>query len=61
MKVIIQDNFGREHISDYLYMSNFTPNQAHALAKRKNAELGDKSPHLFKAVPDDYVLFEYEP
>lgn len=61
MKVICVDNFNRDWMPDQLIKENLTPIEAEALAKKKNRKEGKYTDIYYRAVEDDYELYEFEP
>jgi hypothetical protein len=63
MKIIAVDNFDRETHSDVLIAENVTECCAPIIAAALNEKLckHDDSPTFYRAVPDDYKLYRYEP
>lgn len=61
MKVICVDNFDRETISDRLIQEGLTQTEARTLADELNAKGGVNAPDFYRVVPDDHVLYVYDP
>ena len=61
MKVIKKDNYDRENVSDVLVCENCTNTYAERITDLLNKLEGEDSPDYYKAVPDDYKLYRYEP
>lgn len=62
MKIIIKDNFDRETVSEEILAENVNEFWAHHLEELLNKTLsGDCAQQFFKAVPDDYKLYVYNP
>lgn len=62
MKIIAQDNFNREHVSDKLVAENVTDCYAPQIAEFLNLKFGGAdAPHYFKAVRNDYKLYVFQP
>lgn len=62
MKVVCVDNFARETVSDKLICENVNPFYAKWIAELLNDKFsGDESSRFYKAVNDDYKLYEFEP
>jgi len=62
MKIIVEDNFNRDYISDYVYIEHISQlTRAVNTAKALNAKEHDSSPSFFRAVEDDYKLNIFEP
>jgi len=61
MKIIKKDNFDRENVSDVLVCENCPIGYATLIADLLNNRAGEDSPDYYKAVPDDYKLYRYEP
>lgn len=62
MKIICIDNFDREIVSDRLIAENVPDHYAEGIAEHLNEKYsGTTSPVYFKAVPDDYKLYTFEP
>lgn len=61
MKIICSDNFNRETHSDELVCENVSEyNGARIVALLNEAE-GARSPNFYRLVPDDHVLYSWEP
>lgn len=61
MKIIVKDNFDRESVSDRLIAENVSEHWAERIVDAMNAREHEHSPDFFKAVPDDYELYVYDP
>ena len=61
MKIIGTDNFSRDHVSDFLVCSNVNEYYGKLIVDRLNEINGDTGPRYFQLVPDDYVLYVWEP
>ena len=63
MKIIGVDNLNRETKSDVLIAENVTDYCAPIIANALNEKLckHDDSPTFYKAVPNGYELYRYEP
>lgn len=57
-KLIAIDNFGRETVSDRLVLSNITMEEAEETAKKFNEASGENAFDYYKAVEDDYILYD---
>jgi hypothetical protein len=61
MKIINKDNYDRETHSDTLVATGLNEHYAKRIVDLLNKEEGPDSSSFFKAVPDDYKLYEWEP
>lgn len=61
MKIIRTDNFDRETVSDKLIATTDNSYYASLIARLLNEKQGVYRQHYYKAVEDDYQLYEYEP
>lgn len=62
MKIIKTDNLDRESVSDVLVATNVSNYYAPVIARMLNKVLsGVGSPDFYKAVEDDYKLYEFAP
>ena len=62
MKVIAVSNFDDDQIDDILVCEAESKYWAGSIAKSLNKTSGgDRSPHFFKVVDDNYVLYKWEP
>ena len=62
MKIIATDNFDRDPVPDVLVAENVSEFYAPPLVKFLNDTFsGLDAPRFFKAKPDDYKLYEWEP
>lgn len=61
MKIIAIDNFARQTVSDIVVATNVNEYYANLIVKLLNDHEGDNSPWYYKAVPDDYRLYVFEP
>ena len=61
MKVIKKDNYDRENVSDVLVCENCPDAYAERIADLLNRDEAWNTSDFFKAVPDDYELYRYEP
>jgi len=59
MKIIRKDNLDRDSISEVLICENVNPHYATKIIDSLNGE--ENSSDWFKAVPDDYTLYEFKP
>ncbi len=60
-KVIAIDNYDRQHISDQLIADNMTETEANVKASAMNAKTSDDYWWYYKAVPQDYKLYTFDP
>lgn len=60
MKIIASDNFARETVSDYLVCSDVSEHYGHRFVEMLNRESGVHGRH-YRLVPDDHVLYTWEP
>lgn len=61
MKIILKDNYDSETKSDILVAENVLPYHAEKIVKLLNSTEDPEGAVYYKAVPDDYVLFEFTP
>jgi hypothetical protein len=62
MKIICVDNFNRETIDDSLIAENVNEFYGNKITDFLNKEDRDpNTPNFFRLVPDDHVLFKFEP
>jgi hypothetical protein len=61
MKIIRVDNFDRDNVSDKLIAEGISSKDAETIVTGLNAKESEDSPDFYKAVPDDHVLYVYEP
>ena len=62
MKIINIDNYNRENRSDYLVCDNCPEYYAPKIAEFLNEKFGgEHSDNYFRAVPEDYKLYKFEP
>ena len=65
MRIIVTDNFNREHISDReikpFDLSFLSKADAEAIAAVLNNRQGRESPMFYQVVEDDQRLYAYEP
>lgn len=61
MKIIVVDNYNREHVSDILVAGTVSKYFAELIVNKLNASEGEHSDTYYKAVPDDYVLYVFDP
>jgi hypothetical protein len=62
MKIICVDNFDRENVSDQLVAENVPKHYAEFLVEKLNDKFsGSSSSSFFRVVPDDHILFVFEP
>lgn len=61
MKIIAKDNFDRENISEFVVATEVNKYYANLIAKLLNNRGSDDQPYFYKAVPDDYKLYTFEP
>lgn len=61
MKIIAKDNFDRDNVSDILIAENVNEFNANHIAKLLNDSEGAMSPYYYKAVEDDYKLYDGSP
>lgn len=59
MKIIKKDNFDREMVSEVLICEHVNPNYAAKIIDGLNSD--ENSSDWFKAVPDDYELYQFKP
>lgn len=60
-KIIIVDSFDRYNVSDRLFCSALSGKDAQDIADNMNAREHEDSPDFYEVVPDDYVLYVYDP
>lgn len=58
MKVILVDNYDREHISDVLHAEGLSAEEAERIADEYNVSA---FAWFAKAVPDEYELYKFQP
>ena len=61
MKIIASDNFARETVSDYLVCSDVSEYYGNLFVDVLNSRGGVHSPRYYRLVPDDHVLYTWEP
>jgi hypothetical protein len=61
MKVIGTDNFSRDSVSDFLVCTNVCEFYGEMIVNMLNKNNGDNGPTFYRLVPDDHVLYEWEP
>ncbi len=61
MRVIMTDNFDRENVSDSIVAENLNEFYAELIAKLLNGKGDDYTQEYYKAVADDYKLYQFEP
>jgi len=62
MKVIGTSNFDKDNVSDILIREDVDRELADDICGVENIESGGKyATYFFKVVPDDYVLYKWEP
>lgn len=61
MKIICEDNFNRDYISDWLVAENVSSIMGKRIVKLLNEYEGKDSPNFYKLVKDDYKLYKFEP
>ena len=62
MKIICQDNFDRDSISDTLVCENVNEFYANFIRDCLNQKFGgEHAPSFFKVVEDDHKLYIFEP
>lgn len=61
MKIIRVDNFSRDSVSDLLVAVDVHKYYGSVIVELLNKRAGENGSHYFKVVPDDYVLYEYDP
>jgi len=61
MKVIGKSNFDNEMVNDILIKDDLANDVADNIAKDMNDKSHENSMYFYKAVADDYVLYEFEP
>lgn len=62
MKIIAKSNFDKETQSDELIADNILNEYyGEMIVRFLNESSGDHSPNFYKLVPDDYVLYVWEP
>ncbi|MDR6779466.1 hypothetical protein J2W98_003746 [Paenibacillus peoriae] len=62
MKIICEDNFGRESVSDSLVCGNVSQYYGVAFVKFLNENFsGDHSFNFYRLVEDEYELYKWEP
>lgn len=61
MKIIAEDNFNRETVSDLLVCENVSEYYGKQFVELLNSQGGDRSPHFYRLVSDDHKLYIWEP
>ena len=61
MKIIATDNFCRETVSDSLVCENVSEYYGNLIINLLNDKNGPNSPEYYKLVPDNHVLYNWEP
>jgi hypothetical protein len=61
MKIICKSNFNLETVSDWLVAENVSDHMATRIANLLNSDEYIDTPNFYVAVPDDYVLYQFEP
>lgn len=62
MKIVKVDNLGRETVSDVLVAENVPTSYSETIAEALNLKHGGPlSYNYFKAVDDDYKLYQFQP
>lgn len=61
MKIIASDNFARETRSDDLVCENVGEHYGNKIVEMLNREGGPNGPYYYRLVPDDHVLYTWEP
>jgi len=61
MKIIGADNHDSETTSDILICEKVHESYGKRIVDFLNKEVTNYSPRFYKLVPDDYVLYEWEP
>jgi hypothetical protein len=62
MKIIGKDNFDRDEVSDVLVAVNVSETMAPIIVDALNSRSsGPQADRFYKAVPDDYKLYEFNP
>ena len=61
MKIIATDNFGRESVSDFQVCSEIDEHHGTLFVEFLNKRQGQNGPHFYRLVPDDHVLWVFEP
>lgn len=61
MKVIGSCNFSKDTVSDILVCSGVNEYYGDRIVEALNKENGDYGPTYYRLVPDDHVLYEWEP
>lgn len=61
MKIIGIDNFSREYVSDFLVCLNVNEYYGKLIVDQLNQLNGSNGPTYFRLVPDDHVLYVWEP
>ncbi len=61
MKIIGVSNHDSETDSDELVCENVNEHYAKQIVDALTARVTDRSPTFYKSVPDDYVLYVWEP
>lgn len=61
MKIIASDNFARDNVSDYLVCSDVSEHYGTRFVEMLNRESGEHGPRYYRLVPDDHVLYTWEP
>lgn len=61
MKIIRQDNFNREMVSEVFVAQQLSVWYADLIVELLNSKESVNSPDYYKVVEDDYELYEWEP
>ncbi len=61
MKIIKVSNFDDDLVSDVLVEEGLEEAEGTARVDALNEDVGDHDKYFYRLVPDDYVLYEFEP
>lgn len=61
MKIIVSDNYAREHISDRLVCENIDEYHGNMIVKFLNSREGEFGPNFYSLESDDHKLYIWEP
>ena len=61
MKIVLVDNFNRDHVSDRLIAENVSEYYAEIIVNALNTRVLADAPDFFRAMPDDYKLYKFRP
>ena len=61
MKIICEDNYGRETVNDILIAENVKKHYAIKIAEFLNRDTHELGPYFYRAVDNEYKLHKWEP